>query len=146
MYLEFKLVEGAQVPARANPTDAGLDLFALENKVLQPGQVTMVDTGVSVKIPKWHVGLLFQRSSFTKYGISLANAVGVIDADYRGTIKVAFRNFADESGYAINKGDKIAQLVVMPIALPHLIQFNGTDAEWVDTARGEGGFGSTGKQ
>lgn len=144
MNMDYKLSDGATTPARANPTDAGLDLFAIEDKVLQPGQVTMVDTGVAVKIPKWHVGLLFQRSSFTKYGISLANAVGVIDADYRGTIKVAFRNHADESGYAINKGDKIAQLVVMPIALPHLIQFNGTDAEWLDTERGIGGFGSTG--
>ena len=115
MNLEFKISEGAIAPARANYTDAGLDLYALEDKIIQPGSVTMVDTGVAVKIPKWHVGLLFQRSSFTKYGISLANAVGVIDTDYRGTIKVAFRNHADESGYVINKGDKIAQLVVMPI-------------------------------
>ena len=144
MNLEIKVTEGGKAPERANFTDAGLDLFAFEDKVLQPGSVTMVDTGVAVKIPKWHVGLLFQRSSFTKYGISLANAVGVIDADYRGTVKVAFRNHADESGYVINKGDKIAQLVVMPIALPDLVYFNGTDAEWLDTKRGVGGFGSTG--
>lgn len=146
MNLEIKVSPGATAPARANPTDAGLDLYAFENKVIEPGSiVTMVDTGIAVKIPKWHVGLLFQRSSFTKYGISLANAVGVIDTDYRGTIKVAFRNHAEESGYVINKGDKIAQLVVMPIALPDLKYFNGTDEEWVDTARGVGGFGSTGK-
>jgi dUTP pyrophosphatase len=142
--LEIKLTPNATTPSRANASDAGLDLYALENKILQPSSVTMVDTGIAVKIPKGCVGLLFQRSSFTKYGISLANAVGVIDADYRGTIKVAFRNHADESGYVINKGDKIAQLVVMPIALPNLIQFNGTDAEWLDTERGVGGFGSTG--
>lgn len=146
MNLEIKLSKDAVAPKRANPTDAGLDLCALNNECLQPGTVTMVDTGVAVKIPKWHVGLLFQRSSFTKYGISLANAVGVIDADYRGTIKVAFRNHAEESGYVINKGDKIAQLVVMPIALPELTYFDGTDEAWVDTSRGNGGFGSTGKQ
>ena len=144
MILEIKVNKDGKAPDRANPTDAGLDLFAFESKVLPPSSVTMVDTGVAVKIPKWHVGLLFQRSSFTKYGISLANAVGVIDADYRGTIKVAFRNHAEESGYVINKGDKIAQLVVMPIALPHLEYFNGSDEEWVDTTRGNGGFGSTG--
>ena len=144
MNLEIKVNDGGFTPERANPTDAGLDLRAFEDKRLEPGQVTMVDTGVAVKIPKWHVGLLFQRSSFTKYGISLANAVGVIDADYRGTIKVAFRNHNTESGYLINKGDKIAQLVVMPVALPDLQFFRGTDVEWLDTKRGEGGFGSTG--
>ena len=145
MNLEIKVNAGGFMPKRANPTDAGLDLHAFEDKTLPPGNVTMVDTGVAVKIPKWHVGLLFQRSSFTKYGISLANAVGVIDADYRGTIKVAFRNHSEESGYLINKGDKIAQLVIMPVALPDLKYFRGTDAEWLDTSRGEGGFGSTGK-
>ena len=145
MILEIKLTGNAKHPIRANPTDAGLDLCSLEDVILLPGSVTMVDTGVSVKIPKWHVGLLFQRSSFTKYGISLANAVGVIDADYRGTIKVAFRNHSEESGYSIYAGDKIAQLVVMPVALPELAFFNGSDEEWVDTTRGNGGFGSTGK-
>jgi dUTP pyrophosphatase len=144
MKLELRVNDGGKVPERANPTDAGLDLFAIEDKICQPGGVTMVDTGIAVKIPKWHVGLLFQRSSFTKYGISLANAVGVIDADYRGTIKVAFRNHNEESGYLINKGDKIAQLVVMPIALPELEFIRCTDAEWLDTKRGVGGFGSTG--
>jgi dUTP pyrophosphatase len=142
--MEIKVSENAFLPMRANPTDAGLDLRAFDDKRLQPGQVTMVETGIAVKIPAGHVGLLFQRSSFTKYGISLANAVGVIDADYRGTIKVAMRNHNEESEYLVNKGDKIAQLVVMPIALPELQYFRGTDAEWLDTSRGEGGFGSTG--
>lgn len=144
--MDIKVSAGATEPTRAHDTDAGLDLYAFEDKVLTPSSVTMVDTGVAVKIPKWHVGLLFQRSSFTKYDISLANAVGVIDTAYRGTIKVAFRNHAEESVYSVIKGDKIAQLVILPIALPELRIFNGTDAEWVDTARGVGGFGSTGKQ
>ena len=144
MNLEVKFLVGAKKPTRANPTDAGLDLYALNGQILQPGSVTMVDTGVAVRIPTGYVGLLFQRSSFTKYGISLANAVGVIDADYRGTIKVAFRNNNEESGYVIAEGDKIAQLVIMPIALPEIINFNGTDQQWVDTLRGVGGFGSTG--
>ena len=140
----IKVNDGGKLPERANATDAGLDLFAFEDAVCLPSRITMVDTGIAVKIPKWHVGLLFQRSSFTKYGVSLANAVGVIDTDYRGTIKVAFRNHNEETSYLINKGDKIAQLVVMPIALPELQYFRGTDAEWLDTSRGEGGFGSTG--
>lgn len=144
MILEIKVNDGGKIPERANPTDAGLDLYAFEDKILEPGGVTMVDTGIAVKIPKWHVGLLFQRSSFTRYGISLANAVGVIDTDYRGTIKVAFRNHAEESGYIVSKGDKIAQLVIMPIALPELKYFNGSEADWIDTKRGTGGFGSTG--
>ena len=144
MNLEIKVNDKGFIPERANPTDAGLDLRAFEDKTLQPNSVSMVDTGIAVKIPKWHVGLLFQRSSFTKYGISLANAVGVIDADYRGTIKVAFRNHSEETSYLIHKGDKIAQLVIMPVALPDLKYFRGTDAEWLDTSRGEGGFGSTG--
>ena len=146
MNLEIKLEDGAVAPKRANPTDAGLDLCALSAQILQPNTTSMVETGVSVKIPAGYVGLLFQRSSFVKYGISLANAVGVIDADYRGTIKVAFRNHAEESGFVISKGDKIAQLVVMPIALPEITYFNGDTEEWFDTNRGAGGFGSTGKQ
>ena len=144
MNLEIKVNENGYSPSRANPSDAGLDLHAFESKILQPNAVTMVDTGIAVKIPVGYVGLLYQRSSFIKYGISLANAVGVIDSDYRGTIKAAFRNHAEESPYVINKGDKIAQLVVVPIALPELQFFRGTDAEWLDTSRGVGGFGSTG--
>ena len=140
----IKVNEGGKCPERANEGDAGLDLFAFEDKVIFPGGVHMVDTGIAVKIPKWHVGLLFQRSSFTKYNVSLANAVGVIDAGYRGTIKVAFRNHAEEASYIIHKGDKIAQLVVMPVAFPELKYFRGTDAEWLDTSRGIGGFGSSG--
>ena len=142
--MDIKVNEGGKCPERANPTDAGLDLFAFEDAVCLPGAITMVDTGIAVKIPAGYVGLLFQRSSFVKYNISLANAVGVIDAAYRGTIKVAFRNHNEETSHLINKGDKIAQLVVMPIVLPELQFFRGTDAEWLDTSRGEGGFGSTG--
>jgi dUTP pyrophosphatase len=143
MIMKIKINTGATCPERANPDDAGLDLFSFESMFLLPNEVTMLDTGISVKIPTKYVGLLFQRSSFTKLDISLANAVGVIDASYRGTIRVAFRNNSTKN-YIINKGDKIAQLVVMPISLPDLVFFKGSDEEWFDTARGIGGFGSTG--
>jgi dUTP pyrophosphatase len=145
MNLVIKTLPGAITPIRANPTDAGLDLCAFEDKWVMPSEVTLVETGISIRIPKGQVGLLFQRSSFVKYGLSLANSVGVIDSDYRGTIKVAFRSHAEEVGYLINKGDRIAQLVIVPISLPDLVYFVGTEEEWVDTSRGEGGFGSTGK-
>ena len=143
MKLEFKLDNGAITPTRANATDAGLDLHAKETELLHPGEVTMVDTGVSFKIPEGYVGLLFQRSSFVKFDISLANCVGVIDAHYRGNIKAAFRNHRTETSYSIQRGDKVAQLVIVPMVVPTLSLVTDEDT-WNDTVRGTGGFGSSG--
>ena len=130
----------AEVPTRAHPTDAGLDLAASETTHIAPGVVTLVPTGVAVAIPEGHVGLLAARSSLAvKNSLALANGVGIIDADYRGEIKVPIIPL-DGCHNLIQAGQKIAQLIILPIALPA--------AEVVsvlpESARGLGAFGSTG--
>jgi dUTP pyrophosphatase len=134
------------MPTRANPTDAGLDLRAAESKLIPSATPTLIDTGVSVQIPPKHVGLVFSRSGLAKHGITLSNSVGVIDSDYRGNIMVSMMCNADnERDVFISKGDRIAQLVVVPIQLPEVQVVDEDDEEWLNTTRGTGGFGSTGK-
>lgn len=137
------LSPGAKLPKRANPTDAGADLCAwfpqdepgqLE---IYPGEQKFVDTGVAVKLPEGFGGFVFNRSSQGKKGITIPHSVGVIDADYRGNIKVILKNLGDDP-YIIERGDRIAQLVIMPVLLPGFVDI------WNDTERGSGGFGSTG--
>ncbi len=149
--MRVKLSAGAIAPTRANPTDAGLDLRCPEMTVLLPQSTTFIDTKVSFDLSNggrgdmYYVGLVFQRSSFTKMNVTLANGVGVIDANYRGNIIVALRNLNTEDSVTINKGDKIAQIVFTPIAIPRLEMFEGGDEEWLNTDRGSGGFGSSGR-
>lgn len=144
--LRMKLGSRALQPERANPTDAGLDLKAAEDIMIRPGELAMVDTDVAFAIPEGYVGLLFQRSSMVKFGLQLANCVGVIDSDYRGTVKAAIKNTNGENEVYIKRGDKIAQLVVLPIALPELHTFGGSNEQWEQsTNRGTGGFGSSGR-
>lgn len=127
----------AFLPQRANPTDAGADLRSAEALEIYPGEQKLVDCGVAVKIPKNYAGFIFNRSSQGKRGITIPHSVGVIDSDYRGNIKVILRNLSEDP-YRIEKGDRIAQLVIMPILLCNFVD------TWNDTARGTGGFGSTG--
>lgn len=130
----------AEVPTRAHPTDAGLDLAASETTQVAPGVVTLVPTGIAVAIPEGHVGLLAIRSSLaTKKSMTLANGVGVIDPDYRGEIQVPIIPL-DGCHNLIQAGQKIAQLIILPIALPTV----EVVAELPESARGLGGFGSTG--
>lgn len=129
----------AQLPARAHSTDAGADLKSAVDVTIPPGERILVDTGVGVKIPYSCVGFVFSRSSQGKLGIRLANSVGVIDSAYRGNIGVLLENNSN-TPYEISKGDRIAQLVIMPVMLTEFV-----DA-WNDTERGTGGFGSTGKR
>lgn len=130
----------AEVPTRAHPTDAGLDLAASETTHIAPGVVTLVPTGVAVAIPAGHVGLLAARSSLaTKKAMTLANGVGVIDAGFRDEIKVPVIPL-DGCHNLIQAGQKIAQLIILPIALPTV----EVVAELPDSERGAGGFGSTG--
>jgi len=146
MNLKIRLTDKTLMPTRANPTDAGLDLRAAESKLIQSATPTLIDTGVSVQIPRNHVGLVFSRSGLAKHGITLSNSVGVIDSDYRGNIMVSVICNADnERDIFINHGDRIAQLVVVPIVLPEVQVVDEDDEEWLNTARGTGGFGSTGK-
>jgi len=127
------------LPARANPTDAGADLFCTESFKLNPGSSCLADTGVAVKIPVGSAGLVLNRSSQRIKGITSLGA-GLIDSDYRGNIKVFLKNEGEEQ-YEVQAGiTKIAQLVIIPVRLPVFVD------SWNDTARGEGGFGSTDKK
>ena len=134
---------GAQLPKRAHATDAGADLFAwfednTQEIEIYPGEQKLVDTGVAVKIPAGFAGFVYNRSSQGKKGITIPHSVGVIDSDYRGNIKIILKNISEDP-YKIQRGDRIAQLVIQPVALASF-----TDI-WNDTSRGSGGFGSTGQ-
>ena len=130
----------AELPTRAHPTDAGLDLAASETTQVAPRVVTLVPTGIAVAIPEGHVGILAARSSLAvKKAMTLANGVGVIDSDYRGEIKIPIIPL-DGCHNLIQAGQKIAQLIILPIALPTV----EVVSELPESARGLGGFGSTG--
>ena len=132
---------GADLPTRAHPTDAGLDLAASETTHIAPGVVTLVPTGIAVAIPEGHVGILAARSSLAvKKSMTLANGVSIIDSDYRGEIKVPIIPL-DGCHNLIQAGQKIAQLIILPIALPAVEVVSVLP----ESARGLGGFGSTGR-
>lgn len=143
--LKVKLHDIRCMPARAHSTDAGADLKSIVNTIILPGDIAVpVDTGVSIAIPPGYVGAVFSRSGQGKLGVSLANGTGIIDSDYRGSIKVLLSNIGKEP-YTITAFEtKIAQLVVMPILLADFSYSNLSDEEWLNTARGASGFGSTG--
>ena len=145
MKVEIKLDHESCMPTRAHQWDAGMDLRSMDNYSIAPGGMKTVDTGVSIKIPLGYVGLVFSRSSMGKHSVTLANAVGVIDESYRGNIKVMIKNHSTDTYFDIIKGDRIAQLVIVPIVIPDLLVFTGSDDLWNDTSRGNGGFGSTGR-
>lgn len=139
--------EGLEPPKFQTAGAAGLDLCAAEDVKLSPGETARIRTGVKVAIPKGYVGLLFLRSGTAwKKHLRLVNGVGVIDSDYRGEILVAVQylppyNEDDSVACFIGRGERIAQLVIVPyLAVPVLV-VNQLD----DTERGEGGFGSTGQ-
>ena len=143
MQLKFKrLRPQAILPRRATPESAGLDLCAcLEEPVtIRPFELVRIPTGLAAALPAGTVGLVYPRSGLaSKFGVTLANCVGVIDSDYRGELLVAMTNDS-QTDYTIQPGDRIAQLVVTPILLPEPVEAEELDS----TVRGEGGFGSTG--
>jgi dUTP diphosphatase len=129
------------LPERAHPGDAGLDLRSAVEVVVGPGERAMVPTGLSVAIPEGYAGLVLPRSGLaSRHGLTMANAPGLIDAGYRGEVICAVVNLDREEAVRIARGERIAQLVI--VAVPT------TQPRWVDelppSARGEGGFGSTG--
>lgn len=136
--VECRVDNAAYLPKRANPTDAGADLRSTEKLEIYPGETKLIDSGVAVKIPQGYGGFVFNRSGQGLKGIIVVNGVGVIDSDYRGNIKIPLKNIS-ENIYKIEVGDRIAQLVLMPVILCNFID------SWNDTERGAGGFGSTGK-
>lgn len=131
-----------QVPTRAHDHDAGLDLRANENARVSAGGRVLVGTGIAVAIPPGHVGLVCPRSGMAaKFGVTVANAPGVIDAGYRGEVKVNLVNHG-RAALDVSKGDRIAQLLVVPVAMPTISHVGDLPAP-VD-GRGVGGHGSTG--
>ena len=138
-----KLKETAIIPTRGSLSSAGYDLYAcLESSVIiHPGQTIKISTGLAMELPEGYVGLIYARSGLAcKKGLAPANKVGVIDADYRGEIMVALHNHSSEP-VTVENGERISQLVITPFLQ---VAFNETD-ELSDTVRGEGGFGSTGR-
>lgn len=132
-----------QVPVYAHPGDAGADLVSSESVRLEPGARALVGTGVRIALPDGYAAFVVPRSGLAaKHGITIVNAPGTIDAGYRGEIKVALLNTDTREAYDIAAGDRIAQLIVMPVPR---VRFLPVD-DLPGTARGEGGFGSTGYQ
>lgn len=137
----IRLDENAVLPARAHDSDAGLDLYAVESARIGPGQRVSVGTGVAVAIPVGLAGLVLPRSGMAlKHGISLVNAPGLIDPGYRGEIRVLLLNTDGTSDFKVAPGDRIAQLLLIPIAIAHPQEADSLDS----SVRGSSGFGSTG--
>jgi dUTP diphosphatase len=131
----------AELPSAQHPGDAGLDLRAAVDAVVQPGERVMIPTGVAVAIPEGHAGLVLPRSGLaSKHGLTMANSPGLIDAGYRGEVICAAINLDRDAPVKVHVGDRIAQLVV--VALPDV------EPVWAEelpeTRRGDSGFGSTG--
>lgn len=134
-----KLVPEAIIPTRGSVNSAGMDLYAVGEYEIAPGGMKMISTGLAFAIPKNHFGAIYPRSGCaTKQGLRLANCVGVIDADYRGEVKVALYNDSTEFQHVYN-GNRIAQMIIQAYKDMPLIETDNLDR----TARGEGGFGST---
>jgi dUTP pyrophosphatase len=137
-----KLKEGATLPTRAHDGDAGLDLYAREAAHIGPGERWSIGTGIAVEIPPGHAGLVLPRSGLARdHGIALVNSPGLIDAGYRGELRVLLLNTDPAETFRVAAGDRIAQLVVAPIALPEPVEA----PELADSARAGGGFGSSGR-
>ena len=137
----LRLDERAVLPARAHDGDAGLDLHALEPAVLAPGERASVGTGIAVEIPPGQAGLVLPRSGLAaRHGISVVNAPGLIDSGYRGELRVLLLNTDRQQPFEIAAGARIAQLVLVSVALPVAIEVDALD----DSERGGGGFGSSG--
>jgi dUTP pyrophosphatase len=137
-----KLKDNAVLPTRAHEGDAGLDLYAAEEAHIGPGERWGVGTGVAVEIPDGHAGLVLPRSGLAReHGISLVNAPGLIDSGYRGELRVLLLNNDPADIFRVVPGDRIAQLVLVPVALAAPVETAALTA----SERGEGGFGSSGR-
>ena len=131
----------ASLPTRAHPGDAGLDLHALEECMLEPGRRAALRTGIAVAIPEGQAGLVLPRSGLAaRHGLTLVNAPGLIDSGYRGEIRVLLLNTDRDERCRIEAGDRIAQLVLIRVELLTPVVVEELDA----TVRGAGGFGSSG--
>jgi len=136
-----KLDPGLPLPARARPDDAGLDLYAARTVTVEPGGRALVETGIAVVIPAGCAGFVVPRSGLAlRQGLTILNAPGLIDPGYRGEVKVLLVNHDREASATVRRGDRIAQLVIQWVATAALVELD----ELPSSARGAGGFGSTG--
>jgi dUTP pyrophosphatase len=136
-----RLDERALLPTRAHDGDAGLDLYASEEAVLEPGERAAVRTGIAVEIPDGQAGLVLPRSGLAaRHGIALVNAPGLIDAGYRGEIRVLLLNTDRGTAFTVARGDRIAQLVLVRVESAEIVEVEAL----ASSERGAGGFGSSG--
>lgn len=135
-----RVSEYAQLPTRGSKDAAGLDLYCPFYIKVPADSQKKIPLGIVVEIPKGHMGLLVPRSSMSKTPLRCANSVGIIDADYRGELSIAYENVSC-SDYTIFRGDRIAQLIIVPVAMVDVEEVNSLS----ETERGAGGYGSTGK-
>ena len=137
-----RLDPDAKLPTRAHDGDAGLDLYALEEAVLAPGERISLGTGIAVEIPPGRAGLVLPRSGLAaQHGIALVNAPGLIDSGYRGEVRVLLLNTDREQRFEIRRGDRIAQLVLVAVEALDLVVVDELEL----SERGAGGFGSSGR-
>ena len=137
-----RLDASARLPVRAHPGDAGLDLHAVEDVVLKAGERASVGTGIAVAIPDGYAGFVVPRSGLAaKNGIGVVNAPGLIDSGYRGEIRVLLINLDPSEPFELARGERIAQLVIQRVEEATLREVDRLP----ESARGEGGFGSTGR-
>jgi dUTP pyrophosphatase len=137
----IKLSEKATLPTRAHDNDAGLDLYAAESARIVPGARVSVGTGLAVAVPEGLAGLVLPRSGLAlKHGVTLVNSPGLIDAGYRGEVRIVLLNTDQTIDFHCTPGDRIAQLLLVPIATASPIQADALD----ESTRGSGGFGSSG--
>lgn len=137
-----KLSSDAVLPSLGSAYAAGADLYSIEELTLVPGETKLVHTGLAMEIPVGYGGFIFARSGLaTKKGLAPANKVGVVDADYRGEIMVALHNHGTQP-QTVEKGERVAQMVIMPFLAAEYFEAE----ELSDTARGDGGFGSSGRK
>lgn len=140
-----RLVEHAQLPTRAHPTDAGLDLYAAEAVTLAPAARALVGTGIALGLAPGTVGLVHPRSGLAaRHGVTVLNAPGTVDAGYRGEVKVCLLNTDTRDSFTVAVGDRIAQLVIQRVELPDLLEVADADALGA-TDRSDRGHGSTGR-
>jgi dUTP diphosphatase len=138
----LRLRDDARLPSRGRSGDAGLDLHAAEPATIAAGERANVGTGIALEIPPGHAGLVLPRSGLAaRHGIALVNAPGLIDSGYRGEVRVLLLNTDRERAFEVSPGDRIAQLLLTPYAEAEPVEA----AELAASARGAGGFGSTGR-
>jgi dUTP pyrophosphatase len=143
MILRFRRTgDGAVPPTRAHDGDAGYDLYAAEDASIEPGARVSVATGIALEIPERHAGLVVPRSGLAaRHGLSLVNSPGLIDASYRGEVRILLLNTDGEHAFEVRHGDRIAQLVILRVEVPDLVEVDALQ----ETVRGASGFGSTGR-